>query len=199
MDDTEDEPNFATPAVVDGGPGDPVDGEPDEDAQGDQAWIEWHALQPSRRFGPSAPAGHEDDEEDDPSGQSNEDGVNTGGPPKFGWGGPDAAGCPISDPDGCQAGDDRVFSGALEHLTLQWDERGAGDPDDAEREQMLHDVPMLPVVTLDANLFNDQRQALGISNLQSSFRCGRTGVRSADSGNVFVPPGKLRARPGAPV
>jgi hypothetical protein len=43
--------------------------------------------------------GDPDVEEDDPSGQRDEDGVNTGGTPTFGWGGPQAAGCPISDPD----------------------------------------------------------------------------------------------------
>lgn len=71
---------------------------------------------------------------------------------------------------------------------------------DLEREQMLHDVPMLPVVTLDHNIFTDQRQPLGIGNLQSSFRCGRDGVRSADSGAMHVSSGESWPRlPGVPV
>ena len=40
------------------------------------------------------------------------------------------------------------------------DER-PGDADDAENEQMEHDVPCLPVHSLEPNIFNGQRQVLG--------------------------------------
>lgn len=53
---------------------------------------------------------------------------------------------------------------------------------DAEREQMVHDVPMLPVVSYEHNLFSDQRVSLGISNLMTSFVCKE--VVSADTGAV---------------
>ena len=65
---------------------------------------------------------------------------------------------------------------------------------------MLDDVPMLPVVTLDHNIFTDQRQPLGIGNLQSSFRVRGEGVRSADSGAVHISSGESWPRlPGVPV
>ena len=65
---------------------------------------------------------------------------------------------------------------------------------------MLDDVPMLPVVSLNHNIFTDQRQPLGYSNLQSSFRCGRDGVRSADSGELHISSGESWPRlPGVPV
>ena len=38
---------------------------------------------------------------------------------------------------------------------------------------MLHDVPMLPVVSYEHNVFNDQRTTLGISNLMTSYRTKR--------------------------
>ncbi len=44
--------------------------------------------------------GDPDMEDDDPAGQRDEDGVNTGGKPFFGWS--EGAGCPISDPGGCE-------------------------------------------------------------------------------------------------
>lgn len=70
--------------------------EPDDDAKGDPSWTEWHTR--GRHKGGTGLKGlngwnvYEDDEEDDPSGQADEDGINTllflsrdGG-----------AGCPIS-------------------------------------------------------------------------------------------------------
>jgi len=70
--------------------------EPDGD-EADAAWIEWTTMRGSQKRGPNI-ADHEDDEDDDPSGQYDEDGVNTGlcalmaGSP----------GCEISDPGGCE-------------------------------------------------------------------------------------------------
>jgi hypothetical protein len=54
------------------------------------------------------------------------------------------------------------------------------EENDAEREQMPDDVPMLPVVSYEHNMFNDQRVSLGISNLMTSFVCKE--VVSADTG-----------------
>jgi len=114
------------------------DCEPGGDEQ-DIAWTEWHGR--GRRRQRSAPhetvgsIASEDDEEDDASGQCDEDGINTAFDAICytvgGWG----AGCPISDPD-------------AEH-------------DGTEREQMQHDVPCIPVLTLEPNIFNGQRQLLG--------------------------------------
>ena len=94
---------------------DDMDGDPDlednddreasDGDSGDQAWIEWHTMRGSQKGKANLMAGEEDDEDgdpledDDPAGQSDEDGVNTGGVPHFGWGGPQGAGCPISDDD----------------------------------------------------------------------------------------------------
>lgn len=91
------------------------DDEPDTDAMGDQAWPEWHTLPaPQRRAGRtmgkalpecwSTP--QEDDEEfdpaeeDDPSGQCDEDGINTDSDLIRYTTGSSGAGCPISDPGG---------------------------------------------------------------------------------------------------
>jgi hypothetical protein len=71
---------------------DPAEANGDE---ADAAWIEWHTMRGSQKRGPNLTAGHEDDEEDDPSGQCDEDGVNTDLALAFS----SAPGCPISDPD----------------------------------------------------------------------------------------------------
>lgn len=146
---------------------------------GEQAYVEWTALHPGTRKGHNLTAGQEDDEDDDPDHALDE------GEPNFVAVKGEGAGCSISDPD------------------YGIDDQYQDEPDqDLEREQMLHDVPMLPVVTLEHNIFTDQRQPLGLSNLQSSFVCGADGMRSADSGAVFVPrrdSHDLRAKPGVPV
>ena len=142
---------------------------------GEQAYVEWTALHPAKRVGPNFTAGDEDEEDDDPDHALDE------GEPNFVAVKGVGAGCAISDEGGC------------EH-----DGREPGD--EAEREQMLDDVPMLRVVTLDHNIFTDQRQLLGLSNLQSSFRCGQDGVRSADSGELHISSGESWPRlPGVPV
>lgn len=74
-----------------------ADTEPTGDDQGDQAWIEWHAMPANQKTGSNILAGPEDsegddpEEEDDPSGQCDEDGCNTSWPYVPG------PGCPISD------------------------------------------------------------------------------------------------------
>jgi hypothetical protein len=61
---------------------------------------------------------------------------------------------------------------------------GAGDTEDAEREQMIDDVPMLPVVSYEYDLFSDQRASLGFSNLMASFVSNGYNIRSADTGAI---------------
>lgn len=76
-----DEPDF-TPRV-DGKAGDPEDGEAVGD-EGDFAWSEWHHRNATGRqagveANPLENCGRsEDDEDDDPAGQMDEDGINTG-------------------------------------------------------------------------------------------------------------------------
>lgn len=83
--------------------------EPDGDGQGDIAWIEWsgragrhHGPHETMAWRPWSGLMHEDDEEDDPSGQCDEDGVNTSVALLKADVGP---GCEISDVD--MAVDDR--------------------------------------------------------------------------------------------
>lgn len=166
------------------------DGEPDledddpAEAAGDEqdaAYVEWHTKPSnSRRSGqPEILASdNEDDEEDDPAEEDDEPGQNTedelsSGKYAYGWHdyGP---GCEIAD---------------------------AGEPEhDAEREQMLNDVPALPVFTAERNIFNDRRTMLGVGNLQSSFRTNGAEVRSADSGAILITTAIDAPRqPGSPV
>jgi hypothetical protein len=108
----------------------------------------------------------EDAEDDDPDCGLDE------GEPNFVAASDGGAGCPIADPGGC------------EH-------DGREEEHDMECEQMLGDVPMLPVVSAD------ERTPLGISNLQSSFVGG---ARSADTGALHKGRGlTLRSPPGVPV
>lgn len=94
-----DEPDFSPRS--DGAPGDADDVEPDGDDCGDCAWSEWdrrHAT--GKRAGVEAVAMEncgrtEDDEDDDPSGVCDEDGINT----EFAATRSRAPGCSISDPD----------------------------------------------------------------------------------------------------
>ena len=66
---------------------DDLDGDPDLGPDGDErdsAWIEWHTMRGSQKRGPNIAQAHEDaedddhGEEDDPSGQCDEDGLNLG-------------------------------------------------------------------------------------------------------------------------
>ncbi|MFT4055208.1 MAG: hypothetical protein QM681_11940 [Novosphingobium sp.] len=102
--------------MIEGDPDEECNGdlEPDDDAKGDPSWPEWHTLSHKLSARGATPMGHtpwggishEDDEdddaaeEDDPSGQCDEDGVNT----VLGALRGDGPGCEISDPD--QAVDD---------------------------------------------------------------------------------------------
>jgi hypothetical protein len=89
-------------AVADGLPGDVADTEPDCDAKGDQAWVEWHTMHGNRKKrGQNLLASQEDDEEDDApeqddeSGQCDEDGINCSAGSTYDQG----PGCILSDPD----------------------------------------------------------------------------------------------------
>lgn len=123
----------------------------DSEAVGDEhdiAYAEWdtrgrHML-PGGEHEPMDRAGHEDDEDADPD-TSVED-----GPEGF-------------DPeeDMCLAGDDRVCSGPASRVMLLYEDEGPGDADDAEREQMVDDVPRLPIYALEPNPFNGERSLLG--------------------------------------
>jgi hypothetical protein len=161
-----------------GGDPEAEDDDPDEVAgdEGDVAWIEWQNTHPGKRSHNYAGSDHEDAEEDDPSGQCDEDEVNTDLAMACG-GGP---GCTIADSD---VGID--------------DEPHDGEHDD-EIEQMVDDVPMLLAVTAEHNIFTDERQPLGISNLQTSFRTNGSEARSADSGAVHRSTGWCN-KPGTPV
>ena len=63
--------------------------------------------------------------------------------------------------DMCSAGDDRVESGAVVREVGLPGSAKPGDDVDEERAQMEDDVPCIPVVTLEPNIFNGQRQLLG--------------------------------------
>jgi hypothetical protein len=90
--DSEDIPDFSPRS--DGAPGDPADAEPNGDEEMG-AWIEWTSMRGSQKGGSNFTAGEEDDEESDPSGQCDEDGVNTAFAMAFST----APGCSICDPD----------------------------------------------------------------------------------------------------
>jgi hypothetical protein len=142
---------------------------------GETAYVEWDKLSPSLK-GVRNITGrdNEDDEED------NEDcGLDEGEPDYVRVRDHDGgAGCPIADPGGC--------------------EHDGREPDvDAESEQMPGDVPTLPVVSAEYNIFNDKRTAHGLSNLMSSF-VGE--ARSADTGTLHkgLAP-DLTSQPGVPV
>lgn len=78
------------------------------------------------------------------------------------------------------------------------DDQGCDDDPDVECEQLLQDVPMLPVLSANHNIFTDQRVPPGLSNLQSSYRTNGGEVRSADSGEVHRSHGFTKL-PGEPV
>lgn len=101
-----DEPDFSRHS--DALPGDPDDAEPDDDAKGDPAWVEWGTRgRHKQRLGAYEMiiSRHEDDEdddpaeEDDPSGQCSEDEISCG---PGSWGALERAGpgCDLSDPGG---------------------------------------------------------------------------------------------------
>lgn len=82
---------------------DAIDGDADFEETGDErdgAYVEWQTMRGSQKRGPCRTMGHEDDEdddareEDDPSGQIDEDGINTNQLYAYS----DKPGCPIGDP-----------------------------------------------------------------------------------------------------
>jgi hypothetical protein len=154
-------------------------GMPDDyESTGDEeeaAWIEWTSMRGNQKSGANMTAGHEDDEEDDPaeeddpSGQCDEDEINSHDMWLQLRGRDFGPGCTISD------------AGGDEH-------------DGREHEQMPDDVPMLPVLSAEHNVFTDARVPLGLSNLQSSYRTNGAQVRSADTGSVHIKQGITGSR-----
>ena len=118
----------------------------------DTAFPEWHTRGRHKLYGgkwehPNGMGEHvaqEDSEDDDPD-TSAED-----APAGF-------------DPeqDMCTAGDDGVFSGSATLHDVMRPDYGPGDSVDEERDQMEQDVPCIPIVSLEPNIFNGQRQLLG--------------------------------------
>lgn len=83
----------------DGSPGCPVAD------RGEHAWIEWHTMRGSQKRGPNIARTHEDVEDDDPAEEDDHSGdiANEDEPEGFAqFRGELGAGCPISDPGGCQ-------------------------------------------------------------------------------------------------
>lgn len=103
---------------------------------GDQAWLEWNG--PARRSEYQRTAGHEDDEEDDPSGQCDEDGINTAFDAVRFTNGASGPGCEISDPGGDCANEDQPGGWSQSH----WDQ-GPGcpisDPGGCQHDGREHD------------------------------------------------------------
>lgn len=156
----------------------PDDYEPTGDEE-TAAWVEWHTRGRCKdNPGVISREGlviFEDDEED------NEDcGHDEAEPDMQSYPG-EGAGCPISDID--KAVDDDACDEPYQ---------------DMELNQMADDVPMLPVMSVEHNIFTDARVPLGISNLQSSY-VGEN-VLSADTGanHSGRPPDGL-SKPGEPV
>lgn len=120
----------------------------------DAAWIEWHRMRGSQKSGSNIAGQNEDDEDDDPA----ED----------------------DDPDSCAAHDDRGTDAP------GGDDGQPGVPEDHENshdheiEQMLDDVPTVPVYAIEPNLFTGKRECLGMSNLQPSFKGNGANVKAAD-------------------
>lgn len=104
---------------------------------GEFAWPEWQSRGRHKNPQWRGTLPHEDAEDDDPD-QGQDEGEPDMRGDVLGYG----AGCPIADPGGC------------EH-------DGREPDDDAEREQMLDDVPAPLVFTLEPNLFTGKRECLG--------------------------------------
>ncbi|HVR89469.1 MAG TPA: hypothetical protein VHG29_00040 [Novosphingobium sp.] len=114
------------------------DQDSDGDERGDQAWVEWTSMRRDAGRQHNECLGEEDDElagdetdaegcEDDHLPPRMQSAANRGA---------SAAGCIISDPDFCLAGDDRIGSGSLTGASLLYEDKGPGDADDAEIWQM---------------------------------------------------------------
>lgn len=144
---------------------------------GDVSVTEWH----TRGRHKDNPGVHdsrlldEDDEEDDPDTGVEDEVLAMQISCKRGYG----PGCELSDPGGC------------EH-------DGREEGHDAEREQMMDDVPMLPVYSAEHNIFSDKRHYVGHSNLMTSFQANGSGLFSADTGRTHTRNGGVR-QPGIPV
>ena len=143
------------------GPGCPV-----ADAH-DDTWVEWSSMTGSAKRGPNFTAGPEDAEDDEGGGDDAQSEDEPGFDPSHRrWANKssDGAGCKISDSD---FGVDDVGEEIGEE----------------EIEQMVGDVPCLPVFEIEPNPFDGKRKHLGMSNLLTPFVSNGGKVRSADTGN----------------
>lgn len=165
LDMADGDPDLETTAAEDelgechayGGPGCEID-DPDS-----AAWVEWHTMRGAAKQGPNTTIGAEDAEDDEGGGDDAQSEDEPGfDPANRRWANrlAEGAGCGLSDDD---AGD----------------EREPGDDD--EGEQMSQDVPCLPVFAIEPNAFDGNRELLGMSNLQPSFRSNGTHIKSAES------------------
>jgi hypothetical protein len=96
-----DAPDFSP--ACDGRPGSPDDEEPDDDAKGDPAWVEWHTMRGAEKRGPNIISWNEDAEDDDGGGDCTDDepGFDKGSRLQanirgHGWLGGGGAWCPIN-------------------------------------------------------------------------------------------------------
>lgn len=145
----------------------------------DQAWVEWSTMRGASKAGHNLLAGEEDDEEDDapeeddPGEEHDPAGVvdedGVNTVTQNGY-----FGLPIGTGPGCTISDDDSYG-------------------------MQHDVPTLPVVALEPNIFTGEREFLGMSNLLTSFHSNGQTVRSADTGNAHRRPAGDNRMLGVPV
>jgi hypothetical protein len=160
-------------------------GDPDLEPNGDEqdtSFVEWHTRGSHKLTAAGFElfdAAGEDGEDDDPDTCVEDDPLGI-------------------DPevDCCAAGDDAIIAGNPFKSMLLWAgaDAGPGSDDDEERDQLLHDVPMLPVVSADVDMKTGERVYLGISNLMSTFIAGGKGERSADSGRRHINTATPRGR-----
>lgn len=150
----------------------------DSEAAGDEAdcaWIEWTTMRGSQRAGHNQVAGDEDDE----TGGDDQDGHFAEDESCQAFAAINGPGCGVADP--------------------REDDTPCEDVGDDDAVQILDDVPMLPVLGAEHNIFTDRRVRLGILNLQSSFRTNGGEVWSAHTSVVHRSTCVDDQKPGVPV
>lgn len=171
-----DNPDF-TP-LDDGKPGEADDHEPGGDEEA-AAWIEWSSMRGAQKSGHNMVAGGEDDEQDDSS-EEDDPGEE-------------------DDPSGMDDEDGHNTITQREYFGLPIGTGPGCTISDSDSYGMQGDVPTLPVVTLEANIFSGQREFLGLSNLLTSFHSNGQTIRSADTGRLHRRAAGDDRTPGVPV